>query len=165
MRGGTFAALAALAVILDATVASEITILGARPDLLVLVIVYGSLLMGGRAAIAGAFIMGIFADSQMPEYLGLNTLALTVVAYATAGVWDHLVKTNVMVQCAVILVATLLRDFIYYLIYYRNHMDMFFDFLLRHGIIGAAYTAAFGVLVYAVARLRGWRVIAGGNQW
>ncbi len=164
MRTGTFVLLAFVAVILDATVAPEMEIMGARPDLLVLVVVYGSLVLGPRPATIAGFVMGLVADSEMSEYLGLHALALAVVGYLSGGLWDHLVRGNVFVQCAVLLVATLAHDAIYYLVYYRNHLDMFTRFIGRYGLMGGLYTAALGALVFAVARARGWRAIAGGHN-
>jgi len=110
MRIGTYAALAFLAVVLDATVAPQMEILGARPDLLVLVVVYGSLVLGPRPATIAGFVMGLVADSEMSEYLGLHALALAVVGYLSGGLWDHLVRGNVFVQCGVLLAATLAHD-------------------------------------------------------
>jgi rod shape-determining protein MreD len=160
MRVGVLAVLAAVAVIADATLAPEIEILGARPDFLVLVVVYASLLVGTRPATIAGFLVGLVADSELPEYLGLHALALSAVGYITGGVWDHLVRGNVLVQCTLVFGASLLHDVIYYLVYYRNHLEMLGPFLLRYGVPGALYTAVFGGVVFALARLAGWRSIA-----
>jgi len=161
MRMTTFIILAIAAVIADSSLAPEIEILGARPDLLVLVVVYGSLALGARPATIAGFVMGLVADSEMPEYLGLHALALGVIAYTCAGVWDRLVKTNVLVQCGVLLVAAMVHDVIYYGVYYRNHLDMLARFLVRVSVPGAIYTAALGALVFVVAARRGWRTFTG----
>ena len=162
MRVGAFAFMAFVAVVLDATLAPEIEILGARPDLLVLVVVYGSLIMGARAATIAGFLVGLVVDSELPEYLGLNALALSALGYLSGGTWDHLVRANVLVQCAVLFAASLAHDAIYYLVYYRNHVDMFARFMARYGLLGGLYTAALGVVIFVLARTRGWRAIAGG---
>ena len=94
----------------------------------------------------------------------LTLITLAVVGFLSAGIWDHLVRSNIFVQCAVLLVATLMHDAIYYLIYYRNHLDMYLRFLARYGILGGLYTAALGALVFGLARARGWRAIAGGHN-
>jgi rod shape-determining protein MreD len=163
MRLGLFAVLAFAATVLDTSLAPEIEILGARPDFLVLVVVYGSLLIGGRAAIVAGFLMGLASDADMPSYLGLNALALSVTGLATTRVWNHLVRASVLVQCAVIFSAAMLHDVVYYLGYYRNHLDMFGRFLVRYSVPGALYTAAFGLVIYVVARLMGLREVSGGS--
>lgn len=160
MRVGVLALLAAIAVIADAALAPLIEIFGARPDFLVLVVVYASLVVGTRPATIAGFLVGLVVDSELPEYLGLHALALSVVGYVTGGVWDHLVRGNVFVQCTLIFGASLLHDVIYYVVYYRNHLDMLGPFLWRYGIPGAGYTAVFGAVIFAVARAAGWRSIA-----
>lgn len=160
MRIGILVLLAATAVVVDASLSPEIELAGSRPDFLVLLVVYASLLVGTRPATIAGFIVGLIADSESPEYLGLHALALAVVGYVTGGVWDHLVRGNALVQCAVIFAASLLHDVIYHLVYYRNHLDMLGPFLLRYGMPGAAYTAVFGAVIFLLASARGWRSIA-----
>jgi len=164
MRTGTYVALVFAAVVLDAAVAPEIAILGARPDFLVLVIVYAGLALGATPAVIGGFAAGLVADSELPDYLGLHALSLSLTGYMTASLWDHLVKSNVLVQCAILFGASLLHDTIYYVGYYRNHIDMFGPFFVRYALLGAAYTAALGALVYVVARWRHWGAIVGDTR-
>ena len=160
MRAGVLVLLAALAVIADAALAPEIEILGARPDFLVLIVVYASLLVGTRPATILGFLVGLVADAELPEYLGLHALALSAVGYVTGGIWEHLVRGNVFVQCTLIFGASLLHDVIYYVVYYRNHLDMLGPFLWRYGILGALYTAVFGAVLFVLAKAAGWRSIA-----
>jgi len=161
VRTARLVALAFVAVVLDAALAPEIAVAGARPDFLVLVVVYASLIMGGRAATIAAFAVGLAADAEVPEYLGLHAFALSVAAFAMSGLWTRLVRSNVLVQMVVLFSASMAHDAIYYLFYYRNHLDLFARFLLRFGVAGGLYTAALGGIVYLVARARNWRSIAG----
>jgi rod shape-determining protein MreD len=156
--------LAFVAVILDAALAPEIAIAGARPDFLVMVVVYASLIVGGRTATVAGFAVGLAADAEIPEYLGLHALALSLTAFAMSGLWTRLVRSNVFVQMLVLLAASLAHDAIYYLFYYRDHLDLFARFLLRFGLAGGLYTAALGGVVYLVARRRNWRAIAGAAR-
>ena len=162
MRVGTFVLLTFAAIVLDATLAPELEIFGARPDLLVLAVVYGSLVMGTRPATVTGFVAGLIVDAELPEYFGLNALALSAIGYLSGGTWDHLVRANVLVQCTVLFAASVAHDVIYYMVYYRNHVDMFWRFMARYGLLGGLYTAALGVIVFMLARWRGWRAIAGG---
>jgi rod shape-determining protein MreD len=159
VRAGVLAVLAALAVIADSALAPEIEILGARPDFLVLIVVYAGLLVGARPATIVGFLVGLFADAELPEYLGLHALALSAVGYVTGGLWEHLVRGNVFVQCTLIFGASLLHDVIYYVVYYRNHLDMLGPFLWRYGVLGGVYTAAFAAVLFVLAKGAGWRSI------
>ncbi len=164
MKTGSFVGLAVVAVLLDAALAPEIEILGARPDFLVLVVAYASLVLGARPATIIGFVIGLVVDAEVPEYLGLHALALSIVGYTTAGAWEHLVRGSLFVQFAVLFCAVLVHDFIYYLIYYRNHLDMFVRFLARFSLLGSFYTALFVVLIFALARAQRWRAITGGTR-
>jgi rod shape-determining protein MreD len=138
--------------------------LGARPDFLVLVIVYGSLLLGARPAAVIGFLVGFLAGADEWETMGLSALALSIIGYASAGVWDHLVKVNVLAQCTVLFIATLLHDSIYYMVYFGYRMEIFVRFLATQGALGALYTAVLGAIIYTVARVAGWRAITGGSR-
>jgi rod shape-determining protein MreD len=162
VRTGIFAVAAFVAVVLDSALAPEIEILGARPDFLVLVIVYGGLALGARTATIAGFLVGLVADSELPEYLGLNALALSVTGFWSAGIWDRLIRGNVLVQAAILFVASLSHDLIYYLVYYRNHMDLLVHFMGRYALLGGVYTAALGVFVYAIGRAKRWEAITDG---
>ncbi len=151
MKTGWFIGLAAAAVVLDSAVAPEIEFLGARPDFLVLVVAYAGLVLGARPATIVGFVLGLVVDAEQPEYLGLHALALSAIGYASAAAWEHLVRGSLFVQVAVLFCAALTHDVIYYLIYFRNHLDMFARFFVRFGLSGAAYTA-----LLPVPDLRAW---------
>ncbi|MBN2565511.1 MAG: rod shape-determining protein MreD [Candidatus Eisenbacteria bacterium] len=162
MRLGAFIVLALLAVVLNSVLVPRMEILGARPDLLVLVVAYASLALGARPAIVLGFVMGLIADAEHPEYLGLHALSLSLIGYASAVAWERLVRGSIFVQCSVVFAATIVHDAIYYAVYYRNYLDIFWRFVLRFSLAGALYTAVFGAIVFGLARVQRWRSIAGG---
>jgi len=161
VRLRTFVLMCVGALLLDTALAPEIENLGARPDFLVLAIVYGGLGLGIRIPVIAGFVMGLMVDSELPEYLGLNALALSITAFLSASLLDRLVKSQVLVQCSVIFGATLLRDIIFYGVYYRGSLDIFGHFMIRYSLIGAGYTVALGLLINIIARFANWRVITG----
>ena len=107
MRIGWFIGLAVAAVVLDSAVAPEIEFLGARPDFLVLFVAYSALVLGARPATLAGFILGLIVDAEQPEYLGLHALALSVIGYASAVAWEHLVRGSLFVQITVLFGAAL----------------------------------------------------------
>ncbi len=161
MRIRAFVVVCIGALILDTALAPEIEILGARPDFLILAIVYGGLGAGVRIPIIAGFLMGLTVDSELPEYFGLNALALSITAFVSASLLDRLVKSNILVQCSVIFGGTLLRDVIFYAAYYRDSLDIFGHVFVRYSLIGAGYTVAVGLLIHVMARLANWRAITG----
>ena len=164
MRTGWFVGLAVAAVILDSAVAPRIELLGARPDFLVLLVAYAALVLGARPATIIGFIVGLIVDAEQPEYLGLHALSLAAIGFASAAAWEHLVRGSLFVQICVLFGAALTHDIIYYVVYYRYHLDIFGRFFVRFGLIGAAYTAAFSVMIFIFARANAWRAIASGTR-
>ncbi len=164
MKIRTFVVLCTAALILDAALAPEIEILGARPDFLVLVLIYGGLGIGVNVSVIAGFFMGLMVDSELPEYLGLNALALAITAFVAASLLDRLVKSHVLVQCCVVFGAIVLRDTIFYTAYYRGSIDIFGHLLLRYSLVGAAYTVAIGLVIHVIARLANWRAITGAPR-
>jgi rod shape-determining protein MreD len=164
LKTGWFIGLAAAALVLDSAIAPQIEILGSRPDFLVLFVCYVALVLGARPAIIAGFILGLIIDSDDHLNLGLHALSLSLIGFASAAAWEHLVRGSLFVQIAVLFSAVLVHDIIYYVVYYQ-YLDLFGRFFLRHGLLGAAYTAALTVLVHAVAQARGWRAITGGARF
>lgn len=164
MRIGGLVILSAVAVLLDAAIVPKMEILGARPDFAVLLVAYAGLMLGARPATIAGFVIGLIIDSEFPEYIGLNALALSAIGYVSALAWEHLVKGSIFVQIAVIFGASLMHDVIYYAVAYRNHFDMFWRFLMRYGLLGGAYTALFAACVYVIASALRWRHIVGGTR-
>jgi len=120
--------------------------------------------LGARPATIVGFILGLIVDAEQPDYLGLHALSLSVIGFASAAAWEHLVRGSLFVQICVLFGAALTHDIIYYVFYYRNHLDMFGRFFLRFGLLGSAYTAAFAVVIYILARVNTWRAIAGDTR-
>ncbi len=121
-------------------------------------------MLGARPATIVGFILGLIVDAEQPDYLGLHALSLSVIGFASAAAWEHLVRGSLFVQICVLFGAALAHDIIYYVVYYRNHLDMFARFFVRFGLLGGAYTAAFAVVIYILARINTWRAIAGGTR-
>jgi rod shape-determining protein MreD len=162
MRTWVFVLLAYVAVLLEAAVAPRISISQTRPDFLVLLVVYGSLVMGARPATVAGFAAGLAVDAEAGQYLGLNALILAAIGFLSARVWSHLVRGNLFVQCGLLFAACLAHDLVYYFIWYGGNIDMLARFMVRHSVLGGAYTAALGAVVFAFATLTRVRAIIGG---
>ena len=83
-----FAALVALlAALLETTVLPEIPIAGATPDLVLVVAVTATLMMGIEDGLVAAFVGGLLTDMLIPQRpLGAGTLALLLVVGIAAAV-------------------------------------------------------------------------------
>jgi rod shape-determining protein MreD len=71
-----------IAVLLQVTIATDLTVLGGRPDLVVIVVVSLALLRGPVAGAAAGFAGGFLLDCLGLGAIGTTSLTLTLVGYA-----------------------------------------------------------------------------------
>lgn len=75
------ALLGAVVAILQVVFFSKITVLGASPDVMVLVVISLGLLGGSVAGAVAGFLLGLLLDSLLLQTLGASSLALLAVGY------------------------------------------------------------------------------------
>lgn len=105
--------LMALAALLQSTALARLAIGGVKPDLVLLLVVIGTLLYGPRIGIVWAFVGGLFLDVFSGGPLGSSSLALMAAA-AVAGVGHTtLSRFNVLVPLGAIILGTLVYGLVY----------------------------------------------------
>jgi rod shape-determining protein MreD len=87
------AALVLAAVLLQVTVASDLRVLGGRPDLVVLAVASIALLHGPIAGAVGGFAGGFMVDSLGLGVLGATSLSLVVVGYGVGAFGERLERS------------------------------------------------------------------------
>jgi rod shape-determining protein MreD len=78
---GRLALLGAVLAILQVVFFSKITVLGASPDVVVLMVISLGLLGGSVAGAVAGFLLGLLVDSLLLQTLGASSLALLAVGY------------------------------------------------------------------------------------
>lgn len=150
MRWLTFFLLAAAVLTLQSTVAPRLEVLGARPDWLLVVVVFFSLYAPRREAVISAWIVGMAADLMTVERLGLLALSYALVAAGITSVREHFFRYRAATQFVVTLAACLLVQAAW-LAYRRALYDTAEPFLadLTVDVVTAAiYTAVWAVLLH-----------------
>ena len=102
----------AFAAIFQVSVAPQLSLHGAIPDLLLVSIVAWSLVRGPMAGLRWALVGGIALDLVSPEPLGSHTFSLIVVAFAAGFAERAFFRWNYPLLAMVVMVATV----IYYLV-------------------------------------------------
>ena len=74
-------AIIVVALLIQLTLINSVTILGIKPDLILIVIVVFSLLKGGKEGAISGFISGLLQDIFSIGLLGINALAKTVIGF------------------------------------------------------------------------------------
>ena len=107
MRWLAFGILGVVFIIMQSTLAPRMEILGARPDfLLVLVVFFG---MHGKLpdVAVGAWLLGLVADLMSIERLGLMAFSYMLTALLVASVREYFFRFRSLTQCFVTLIACL----------------------------------------------------------
>jgi rod shape-determining protein MreD len=100
------APLLALASLLQSTAANRMDIGGVKPDLVLLVVIIGTLIYGSRPGMVWAFVGGVALDLFSGGPLGSSSLALMAAALAV-GIGQHtLSRYNLLVPIAAGVVGT-----------------------------------------------------------
>lgn len=149
MRWFTFLLLAAIVLTLQSCLAPRLEVLGARPDWLLVVVVFFSLYARPREAAIGAWIIGAGADLMTIERLGLLALTYTVVAVAVAAAREYVFRHRAVTRFLVTLAASLLVStgwMVYRHVLYDS-TDSLLSGFSTDVIIGSIYTAAWAPLL------------------
>ncbi len=165
MRWKIFLGAAAIVVVvlsLHTTVLERLSIGGVRPDLLLAIVVYLSLIRGPVVGIAAGFIVGLLQDAQSHHELGINALSKALAGYAASYTWEGLDKESVYTQVIVVFGAGVLHNIVFFLLYSGSQLTAAPGLLLRIGIPSALYTAVVApLLVAALGWLFGFRMDLG----
>jgi len=152
MRWLTFAILAVLVLTLQAAVAPRVELFRARPDFLLIVVVFLGLCAPPRDAIAAAWILGACADLLTIERFGVVALSYGLTAIIVTLLREYLFRYRVMTQMVVTLTTCLMVRTAwttYYHFLYEARGPLLGDWLIG-GVVASAYTAALTPLVFRV---------------
>lgn len=81
-------AIIVVALLIQLTLINSITILGVKPDLIMIVVVVFSLLKGGKEGTISGFASGLLQDIFSTGLLGINALTKTVIGF-TCGIFKE----------------------------------------------------------------------------
>ncbi len=154
MRWLTFAILTALVLTLQAAVAPRLELFTARPDFLLIVVVFLGLYAPSSEAIAAGWILGVCADLMTIERFGVIALSYGLTAMIVTSLREYLFRYRVVTQTVVTLTACLLVRTtwtMYYHLLYEVREPLLTDWLIG-GIIASAYTAALAPFAFRVLR-------------
>ena len=144
MRWLTFAILTVLVLTLQAAVTPKLELFSARPDFLLIVVVFLSLYAPSSNAIAAGWVLGVCADLMTIERFGVIALSYGLTAIIVTFLREYLFRYRVVTQTAVTLTACLLVRTawtMYYHLLYEARGPMLADWLIG-GVVVSAYTAA-----------------------
>lgn len=139
--------------LLQATVAPHLTILGARPDLMLLTVVSWSVLRGTREGIVWGFVGGLCLDLFSGAPFGLSALALIAIGFFSGLGETNIYRGHIALPIVAALVATLIHGLLYlFLLHIMGRAIAWFDILLGVMLPSTILNGLLIMPVYAVLR-------------
>lgn len=152
MRWLTFLILAAVTLTLQSTLGVRLALFGARPDWILVVVVFFALHAPHRDAVLGATLIGFGADLMTLEPLGLLALSYGLVAMLVVSVREYLFRNESVTRFLLTLIVGLLLRLLW-TIYHRAFYDpvaSVFGELAIDVLVAAIYTAAWAPPAHAL---------------
>ncbi len=139
--------------ILQVTVVHRIALAGARPDLVLALLV---VLVIDRKPLAGiliGFSLGFLQDLGNASLLGMNALAKSLVGYGIARFGGDYLPDNALFRGLLVFAASLACDVVVLNISSSFDPSFVLYSFFRYSILSAVYTAALTVILVQVLRL------------
>ncbi len=154
-----------LTLLLQLTLADRLGIMGIRPDLTILFLVFLGARRGPVMGTLLGFVVGLMQDLLVPELLGMNMLAKSILGYGVGRVTGSLMLDNMGIRLGLVGVSVLLHDFIYLLAYTGLDIPRLFIMFISQSIPTAIYTALVGLVIIMVASaVGGARSLSTGEE-
>jgi len=151
--------------VLQVTLVHNVTVAGASPDLIMVLLVVLVIDRDPITGIIAGFLLGFLQDLGNASFLGMNALAKTVVGYGIAKYGRDYLPDNILFRGLLVFVACLINDII------TLHVATSFDpvevivAFFRYSILSAAYTALLAVLVMQIIDILPRRMVRSGGRY
>ena len=129
---------------------ARLTLWGAKPDLLLLAVVFTALLKGAREAAGVGFAFGLVEDLLLGRHLGLNILAKSFTGYLVGLSRDKIFRKNPLVLAAANFTGSVICQLIYLSLARLAGGKLFFTWRLLFG--EAFYNLIVALLFYGLYR-------------
>jgi rod shape-determining protein MreD len=146
-------------IVLQLTVVSGMSIAGASPDLVIVLLV---ILIADRepvGAVVIGFLLGFLQDLGNASFLGMNALAKSIVAYGISRVGGGFFPESAVFKTLLIFIASLVNDIIALIVTTRFDLLEIIVSFFRYSILSALYTGFIGLVVVTVVRFASGRVV------
>lgn len=154
------ALLAALVVfVLQMTIVGEISIAGASPDLVIVLLI---LLIADRdpvSAVVIGFLLGFLQDLGNASFLGMNALAKSIVAYGVSRLGGDFLPESIIFKALLIVIASLVNDLLVLVVTTGFNVAEILVSFFRYSILSAIYGGLVGLVAMTVVKIVGGRVV------
>ncbi len=146
-----FVGLVLSVIVYQTLLADLLTVDSARPDLILVLIVWLTLTRDLTWGVSFAFLAGILEDSHTPQFLGLGAF-LKIAGAVAVYLISHRVRTDrLIIRVGMVAAVVLAHDILYFLVAYSFDVQLELATLLHSIIPSAAYTSVIAAVVLYLA--------------
>ena len=147
------AAILVTAVLLQSTVFAQLRLLGARPELMFLVVIVLAILEGPSEGAVVGFAGGMFMDFFLNQPKGITALTLTLLGYTVGLARQYIVSPSPLLPTLMVAVGTFTGVLFYEVVaFLLGTLEADGVLFLRTATFSALYTALLTPIVYPVLR-------------
>ncbi len=162
MRGWILSTLGVLfAFFVQVSLGRRIAIAGVVPELVLVAVVLSGLSRGAAVGAVLGFLGGFYEDLYLPSFLGLNSLAKTLVGFLAGEAGERLRREQPATQAAIFVTLAAIHEAVRNLLSLGLGVFDLFGRLLLHDLLAVVYTTIVGVGIAAVGR----NVLFGGRRF
>ena len=149
----SWGAIVLTALVLQSTVFSEVTLAGAKPQLVYLVTVALAFLEGPASGAVAGFTAGMAQDFLLHQPKGMTALTLTLVGYAVGTLRQYVVTPNPLVPVALVAASTTGGLLFYGLVaFLLGQLAVDAATLTRESVLSGLYNALLTPLLFPLVR-------------
>ncbi len=146
-----FVGLVLSVIVYQTLLADLLTVGSARPDLILILIVWLTLTRDLTWGVSFAFLAGIIEDSHTPQFLGLGAFLKIAGAVAVYLISRRVRTDRLIIKIGMVAAVVLAHDILYFLVVYSFDVQLGFATLFHTIIPSAAYTSVIAAVVLYLA--------------
>ncbi|MCK4655408.1 MAG: rod shape-determining protein MreD [candidate division Zixibacteria bacterium] len=146
-----FVGLVLKVIVYQTLLADLLTVGSARPDLILILIVWLTLTRDLTWGVSFAFLAGIIEDSHTPQFLGLGAFLKIAGAVAVYLISRRVRTDRLIIKIGMVAAVVLAHDILYFLVVYSFDVQLGFATLFHTIIPSAAYTSVIAAVVLYLA--------------
>jgi rod shape-determining protein MreD len=151
----------AIAAVIQTTMGSRLSLLTARPDLVLLLVVSHSIVRGMSDGLLGGVLGGLIIDSLTPIPFGAATIGMAIVGLGTGLGESNLYRSNLIIPLVAVFLATIFYHSFLMLALQAAAWEVdWISTLALQTIPGAAFNAVLAPLAFPLVR----RISSGGEE-
>lgn len=141
--------LAVLALILQTTLFHELALAGAKPDLVLILIIFMAIICGPQKGGITGFLLGLLEDLYLGRFIGMNCLSKGLTGITAGLLTLGAFSENLLVPIITVFLGTLLNGFIYFFLGMLLGMKWTLELFLWKSIPLAIYNMCLVPFIYS----------------